>query len=80
MGRFTFRPLLAPRPALLPFGLKSYPSPAGIGGAPSAQGKFPLAAHASGRYFIDAQGVPFFPQIDAGWYVELNLTTTEITT
>jgi hypothetical protein len=61
-----------------PGGLRaSAPRVIGVGGNGA---KFPLSAHSSGRYFVDAKGVPVFLQIDAGWSVEVNLTTSEITT
>lgn len=43
----------------------------------SAPSIFPLAVHASGRYLVDAQGVPWPENCDAGWFSCCNFSDTE---
>lgn len=40
--------------------------------------RFPLAIHASGRYFVDALGAPFYMMLDAGWSAPNQLTETQM--
>ena len=46
----------------------------------SAAPSFPLSAHSSGRYMVDAAGKPFFIMADSSWSAESNLTSAERTT
>ena len=41
---------------------------------------FPLSVHSSGRYLVDANGVPFRIHGEASWDAHINLSTTDLQT
>lgn len=52
--------------------------PWGNGAKGSRATRFPLSIHASGRYFVDSGGSPFFLAHDAGWLASYQLNPTQI--